>query len=560
MSTQLVNCPHCNKLLRSDRPLPPGATLRCPECRSGFSAPTVEPEATPPAQRLFGPAFFIASSVSLILGASVIITAILMSGGRKPEEPYRPDDTGAKLAEEQKKLETARLKLEDERRKLELGKLLVDGETALTAGRYDDAEKAFGKARELAPTDPVVVKGLAGVRAGREKRAGDVEETRKRDADRDRLLDEGRKLLGEKQYARAVPVLEAARALAPSDAAVLTTLAEAKAAADRDEGEKKKLADYKARVAAAKTALEGGKFEDAAREAAAALALVPDSEEARGVQKAANAKQAAAGKEEKQNRQVEAKLNRAQASLDAKRYSEAVATLEAALKDAPEDREVTRLLRSARQALDRAKQANARLLAQARDWASRGRYDQAVASATEATRNWPEDEAAVKLLRNAEKLLATIKSNQDAYLTYLLNAEFALSRGRYTDAVTAYQAALQLVPGDVEVMRMLRTAQIGADAMIRYERQLTTATLALRARRYGEALAAFRAAGKLMPDDPAWRKGLSDTVYTQAMQAGQLALNQRKRNEAIAAFEAALAARVADPLAQRGLDAARRLR
>jgi tetratricopeptide (TPR) repeat protein len=355
-------------------------------------------------------------------------------------------------------------------------------------------------------------------------------------------------------------VLEAARALAPSDVAVVSALAEAKAAADKDETEKKKLADYNARVAAAKTALEGGKFEDAAREAAAALVLVPDSEEARAVQKAANAKLAAAGKEEKRNRDVEAKLARAQASLDAKRYGEAVATLEAALKEVPEDREVTRLLRSARQALDKARQANARLLAQARDSASRGRYDQAVASATEATRNWPEDEAAVKLLRNAERLMTMGKANQEAYLTYMLDGELAMSRGRYTDAVAAYQAALQLVPGDLEVQRLLRSARIGADAMIRYERQLATATQALRARRYAEALAAYRAAGKLLPDDPAWRKGISDTQYTQAMQAGQLALSQRKRNEAIAAFEAALAARVADPLAQRGLEAARRLR
>src|SRR5262245_22854481 len=133
MSNSLIHCPACKKLLRSDRPVPVGATLRCPECRAGFSAPPPLPDSPP--GRVFGPLFFTGVAVAMILGGSVITAALLLTGPREKPLKADKDERARLLLEEQKKLEDARKELEDGKKRLDLAGLVADGKAALAAGR-----------------------------------------------------------------------------------------------------------------------------------------------------------------------------------------------------------------------------------------------------------------------------------------------------------------------------------------------------------------------------------------------------------------------------------------
>ena len=86
---------------------------------------------------------------------------------------------------------------------------------------------------------------------------------------------------------------------------------------------------------------------------------------------------------------------------------------------------------------------------------------------------------------------------------------------------------------------------------------MKVAALAMSRRAYNEAIAAYEAAMKIVPDDILASAGASKARYAKAMLEGQQALGLRKKNEAIQAFEAALAEKPGDPQANLGLRQAR---
>jgi tetratricopeptide (TPR) repeat protein len=562
MSNSLIHCPACKKLLRSDRPVPVGATLRCPECRAGFSAPPPLPD-SPPA-RLFGPLFFTGVAVALILGGSVITAAVLMTTPRPQPATGDKGEAARRLAEEQKKLDDARKELEDGKKRLELAGFITDGKAALAAGRFEAAEKAFNDALKIDPKDSAALDGLVAAKSGLAVGKKDDEERQKRDAERDRLLAEGREALAAKLYARAVRVLESARALAPTDAMVLAALTEARTALEADEDQKKKLAEYNARLAAGKTALEAGKYTDAVREYTAALEAMPDSAEAKDGKKQAEAKLAALGDREKNNKDFDAAIARARAAINATRYNEAIGEINAALRLIPDDREGKRLLTTTRDTLEKVKASNAKLLAAANIAAGNGQQEEAVRLAQKAVTAWAEDEKAKTALKKAERLVETGRTNVEAYQRYVQAGELAIATGKYGDAVTAYAEALRLNPTSADLAIALRSARIAQENYVRhrveYERLLAVGSKAMVARQFGEALKAFQAARKLLPFDPAARDGINKAKYGQAMLEGQQALRLKQKAEAIAAFEAALAALPGDLDARRGLQLAKMLR
>src|SRR3954447_21075138 len=116
-----------------------------------------------------------------------------------------------RLEGEKKQLEEERDKLERDRRHLEFTRLLGQGEAALTKKAYEEAERLFGQALQLVPSDGEALKGLVAARTAGTAAARGQEEEAKRQAEVERLLGQGKEALADKQYGAAVRALDSAR-------------------------------------------------------------------------------------------------------------------------------------------------------------------------------------------------------------------------------------------------------------------------------------------------------------------------------------------------------------
>jgi tetratricopeptide (TPR) repeat protein len=571
MSTQTVTCPHCSSLLRSDRPLPVGVTLRCPGCKTAFSAPEQEsvppplplPPSPPPAS-LIGAPFLIAVTVSVLLGGAIIGAAVLFSGPRPVEDRADAGAEDRKREEERERLAGERESLAREAKKLDYRRVMVRAETALGKSQYSEAEKLFQEALDLMPGDKDAMKGLVEAKAAlvAAKKTGETEEQTR--AEVARLLEEGRKAIADRQYAAAVQKLTSARLLSPANRSVLDALEEAQKALDSDTTEKKKLAEFKQHMDAGKAALTAERFADAVKEYAAALEIMPEDLEAKQGQKQAENKLLALADKEKRQKAFDDLIDRARKAQGAKRFKDAVAALEAALRIVPGDRDATRLLRVARDSLKRAKAENARLLAQADAALKLGRLADAKQACDKAVDTWAEDSDAEKMQKTVARLQDNAQTVQTAYQQAVQAGVVAMAAARYADAVAYYTKALQLMPNDFDSTLALRKAQAALAAQVKgqvaYNQSIKNGTAYLATRSWSKAVSAFQAALNLAPGDPVASDGLSQARYGQAMVAGSQALSMRQRNNAITAFQAALTEKPGDPAASRGLRQAQMLR
>jgi tetratricopeptide (TPR) repeat protein len=524
-----------------------------------------------PEPRLLGAPFVIAVTVALLLGGAMLGAAVILSLPRSPApmaagDNPDPDADGERqrLEAERQKLDEDRQRLEGERKKLELGRVLARGEEALKKEQYAEAEKAFDEALRLAPGDSDAVRGLVAAKAGLATTGRARQDDAKKQAEIDRLLADGKQALADKQFARAVQLLESARTLAPASRPVLDALHKAQNALDADKDAQKTLAEFRKHMDAGKAALRAERFADAVRDYMAALRLMPEDLEAQQGRKHAEAKLAALTDVEKKRAAFAELLERGQRALQGKRFNDAVAALEAATRLVPDDREAQRALRQAQQALKNAKSENARLLAEANEALRLGRVEEAHRLAQQAADAWPEDPQADRTVKAITRKVDEARTAQAAYLRYIDQGALAMATARYGDAVTAFTEALRLAPGDLEVLRQLRLARVALERDLRvrvdYEKHLRAGNDYLLRRSYAEAIKEFRAALKLVRGDPVARNGLSKARYAQALQDGQRALGQRQKNEAIKAFEAALEEKPGDVMAQQGLRMARAMR
>jgi hypothetical protein len=195
MSTQTVTCPHCQTLLRSDRPVPAGANLRCPDCKSAFTAP----DDPPVARSLFGPPFVIAATVSLLLGGAIITAALIFSSPKKDSPPL-PETKAANAAEEKrvKELVEKLAKVQRDAKRKEFLGLMERGVAHLNKKRYPEAKEEFQKAIDLMPGDKEALQGLLEAEKGAEREKSRLALQEKNRLEAERLLSEGSKALLEK--------------------------------------------------------------------------------------------------------------------------------------------------------------------------------------------------------------------------------------------------------------------------------------------------------------------------------------------------------------------------
>jgi tetratricopeptide (TPR) repeat protein len=571
MSTQTVTCPHCQTLLRSDRPLRAGISLRCPDCKSPFTAPESDPstEFSTPVTRpsLIGAPFIIAVTVSLLLGGALITAAAILSGSRTPPKPEPVTQTTdqtedrQRLEEERKQLAEAREQVERDARKIKYERAMARADRALAKGLHAEAEKAYQEALDLMPGDKDAIKGVVDAQVAA-KNASETE--RKNLAEVNRLLEDSKKAVADKQFAAAVQLLNAAQKLAPTNRAVIEALLAAQKGLDEENAEKKKLADFKKLMEAGKASLAAERYADALKEFTSALQLMPDDLEAIQGRNQAKDKLGALGDKEKQQKAVNDLLDRARKSKDAKRFKDSKASLEAVLRIDKNNQEALLMMKDVDLALKKARTENTKLLVQADLAVRMGRVQDAKKLVDQAMNNWPEDEKAEKM----QNQLASLANLGDAvvlgYQKYMLAGTLAMNSKNYTAAVTAFTAALQLVPNDPVALVCLAQAQQALQTLVAgqaaYNQAMNTGKAALARNAWNTAIQAFNSALKLVPGDPPARNGLSQARYGRAMATGNQALGAKQKANAITAFTAALAQKPGDPAALNGLKQARMLR
>jgi tetratricopeptide (TPR) repeat protein len=149
-------------------------------------------------------------------------------------------------------------------------------------------------------------------------------------------------------------------------------------------------------------------------------------------------------------------------------------------------------------------------------------------------------------------------------------ARAALRAKRYEDAVAAVDAALQLVPGDLEAQQLRKDAtKARRSAKAEYDRLMAQADAARAAGRFEEASRGYSDALQVMPDDDAATRGLravqgvaadvaaAQVAYQRYMNQGSLAMQNLQYAEALRSYAEALRLVPGDLVAAQGVRDAR---
>jgi tetratricopeptide (TPR) repeat protein len=215
-----------------------------------------------------------------------------------------------------------------------------------------------------------------------------------------------------------------------------------------------------------------------------------------------------------------------------------------------------------------------RLLTQAKEAMEKKQYAQAVRALEEAHQLAPDDEAIKKALDEAKAALEKDTAEQKRlsdYKKHIEAAQAALEAQRFTDAVREALAAQQAVPNDGDAVLIQKAAENRLAALQDYEKRVAAhkdlverAAAAATAKRYADAIALYRSAQRLFPDDKNTLKGLRAArhalakgreEYGQLMEQADAALAANRLEEANRLYKRAAEVLPGDPAAVRGQEA-----
>jgi cytochrome c-type biogenesis protein CcmH/NrfG len=591
MNPNAIACPTCQANLRLPGPQSGEKQVRCPQCGTAFvvSAATFKPAlgllegtargkqelaesaAVAPASRaaptLIGKGMGLALiGAVVVVGAGIIVAIVLTRGGTAPEQdppvvrleapppqPTVPDDAD-------------KIRHDREKHRPDYLRLMIAGGTALNARRYDDAVTAYDDALKHFPDDAEALRKLGEAREGRLALAAQTrhkDEQASRDAAFARSMDQGRDALAAGRFAVAVQAFQQALQLKPADASAAKGLAEAQTAAAAAQTDQKNLAAYQSHMTAGQAAAAAGRYADAIREYLAALQLRPGDAAAMQGRRLAETQLAALQDQEKRKIEFARLVDQGGAALRNQRFQEAIDSYSAALKLFKGDPTATQGLADAQQGLQALQLQLTQQLTLGDTAMRTGRYADAVVAYREALRLAPANALAVKGMQDAQAALDNLKTAQVAYLQFMTQGAAALRTQRFADAVQAYTAALRLVPNDPDALQGLRDAQAGlggaAPVAIDFDRELQRGLVDLQQKRFGDAIKHFKRALKVRPDSPQALQGLSQARYGDAMSDGRAAMNARRYAEAVRSFEDALREMPGDFAATTALRQARAL-
>ena len=450
--------------------------------------------------------------------------------------------------------------------------LLTAGQVALDSKRYADAIQKFSAAQKLLPGDKTSQTFLQDAQAAQKaaedaraiwvkQRADEV----KKATDTQKALNDGRKALAAKDFVTAGKLLAQAKQISPNDPDVQRALGDLDQATKNADtavaAQKQRQAQFQTALTSGKEALNAKKFPEALKALSSATTLMPDNKEAqdllRRAQTEANQAADTAAKDKTLLANYQTAVSAGQKALQTKNYKEAIQSFQQALKLMPNDMNALKLLQQAQdaQSLGAKTEANFEKALDAGQAALTGKkYAEAVKALTEATKLDPNDARARKLLQQAQQGLAD--ANQQAtilagYQKAMTTGQQAMNAKRFPDAVIAYKDALKWIPDDQKAQAQLKLAQQGIvdapkvktpvnDPAKQFDSAMQKAAAAEKDKKYSDAVKAYTEALKMRPKDSDALAGLKQNQYALNVTQGLQFLENSMWMAAQTEFEAAL--------------------
>lgn len=402
---------------------------------------------------------------------------------------------------------------------------MADGNAATKAGKHAVAMRLFDDALAAVPGDKAAIAAKTGAL----------------NALYGAVMKNGEALLNAKKFKEAMDAFDRALALKPKDAAATSGRARAEAGLKPPPPDRKKLA-YEKAMADGNALLKAGKGGQAVKQFEAALDLYPGD-------KAATAGKAEATKQMARNREAayQAALKQGQTLLAGKKFKEAAAAFDEALKLKPNDPAATTGKKQAEAGLkptpppDMKKVAYDRAMASGNALLKGGKPGEALKQFDAALALYPGDKAATAGKADATKRIAM--NREAAYQAHFKNGQSLLTAKKFAEAFKAFDEALKLKPGDPAAIAGKKQAEGGLkptppppNPQAAFTASMTQARALEKAAKYTEAIPAYEAALKLVASDA--------TKAAQQAQAyagiGRSQHGLKKFKEAISAYEEAL--------------------
>jgi hypothetical protein len=332
------------------------------------------------------------------------------------------------------------------RKMTDFANALSKAKAALAAGRLEEAAAAARNAAQVDANNPELIQLLADLRKAQDTKSADDAAMKNKLRQFNDLLSKAEQALASKKYDEATRLAEEARKLFPGDPKLADLLARV---AGQKQGQNQ-MAAYNSAMADAEKAFQAKSYDDALKAVAAALKIAPNDKNALALQKQIeNAK--SEGMAAKRKQDFNRLMQQARTAFTAKNYNEAAKDVQAALALFPNDPDATRLLADIKKAMQApAVPALPPLYVKQMDAGAtdekQARYDLALTAYSAALRIVPNDEKASKKVD---------------FCKAMINGNNSLAAKKYADAVKAFESALKLFPDDANAKQGLSRAKSG---------------------------------------------------------------------------------------------------
>ncbi|TXC81663.1 hypothetical protein [Luteibaculum oceani] len=474
--------------------------------------------------------------------------------GIKPDEQYPKDQIA---------LANGKIKEAQEKQALlnQYQEIIAAADQAFTAKEYNAAIAKYQEALQLNPNEQYPKDQIGKAQAALDA----LEKQKEQEALYNKLVAEGDEAMGNKAYDNAIAKFQEALGIKPNETYPKDKIAEANKLKAEAQKAQELEANYQKLIAQADTEFKGKRYNEAINTYNNALGIKPNEQYPKDQIKKAEAALDELAKRQELEQEYQGLISEADGFFDDKKYSEAISKYEAAMQLKPQEQYPKQQIEKANEALDAIARAKERtekynqLIVAADQKFDNGSFEEAVADYQKALQikpdeQYPKDQIAAAQKEIEAKLAA--KELEQQYATLLQKGDVKLDSNRFDEAISNYQKALTLKPGEKYPKDQIAAAQ---KAKVVFEKQqelrkqyqgfISEGDANMKKEKYQQAIANYQDALTLIPGEQypkdqiaKAKKALEDIklAYEEAVKAGDSKMQADDWENAIKDYEKAL--------------------